>query len=232
MSRSSEKTARELEAFAKRERRTQARKRLKELRATLVRARAERKEKIRSAAQLCRDKRATLRVRAKQARAELQLAISHERHAQRHQCQASRDATREQTLKKIAGAGAGVVSAKDALRLLARAPKATRAAASTLTSSEQRAESDAQVRANVPHELLGVWDKVKKHIHANPRRSRTEGFLEWVQENGARVYELQHEAHAKWLRDMEREEREHGRGAAVVVPARLRVTEEWGGASP
>jgi hypothetical protein len=227
MSRASEKTARELERFAVRERKRTARKRIAELRAALVRARAERKERIRAARDACRDARAQLKVRAKQLRAELQAAIVHERHAGRHQCQATRDATREQTIRKVVAARAHVLGARDALRLLGSMAPKTRAAAGPHVS---KAETDAEVLRNIPRELAIVYQAVKGQLRTGPRISKTEAFLEWVDENGARVYELQHASHAAWLRDMEREEREHGRGRlATHAPLEHTGSDEWGG---
>lgn len=229
MSRASEKIARELATSARKERRRAARERLKKVRADLARARTERKERMRAAVQSCKDGRARLRVRIEQQRRELQSAIAAERAATRGQCQASREATREQTLGKVAGLRKGVLDARSALRLLSSAPSSTRKhAAGLVSSAESRAESDHAVRVNIPKELVVVFDKVKREIHGSPRRSRTEAFLEWAQENAARVYEIQHAAHDKWLRDLEREERKLRRGELGVEPTTS--SDEWGGA--
>lgn len=229
MSRASEKTARELEAFAKRERRRQARERIKKLGAELRRAREERKERMRAAVQACRDARARLRVRIAQQRRELAAAVAAERHAQRYQCAASKDATREQTIAKVQKVATDLASAKAARALLARAPRSTsKAAAGYVTAAESRAESDHAVRVNLPRELVPVFDAVRREIHASPRRSRTEAFLEWAEEHPARVYEIQHAGHEKWLREMEREERALARGELGVSPAAV-YSDEWGG---
>lgn len=229
MSRESEKIARELARAATKHRRTQARERIKQLRKDLAAARAERKERMRAAVQACRDARARARVKAKQQRAELAAAIVNERAANRGMCAASREATREQTLGKVRSVATHLTSAKHAARLLARAPRATRkAAAGYVTAAESRAESDHAVRVNLPRELVPVFDAVRREIHGSARRSRTEAFLEWAQENPARVYEIQHAAHDKWIRDMEREERKLRRGELGV--ARTTSSDEWGGA--
>ena len=47
-----------------------------------------------------------------------------------------------------------------------------------------RAESDDQVRANLPPELLPVWERFKNRVKTRvPGKSRTEAFMEWVEEN-------------------------------------------------
>lgn len=228
MSRASLKVARELERFATRERKRAARLRLAALRAALSKARIERKERIRAARDACRTARAQLKVRAKQLRSELQAAIVNERTAGRQSCQATRDATREQTLRKMLAARGDVHTARDALRLLRNLPPQTRHAVGPHTS---RAETDAEVLRNIPRELVGVFHAVKSQLPRGARLSKTEAFLEWVQENGARVYEIQHAEHAAWLKNMEREERAHRRGERIVSPAPLSPSpnvDEWG----
>lgn len=59
------------------------------------------------------------------------------------------------------------------------------------TRAERRAESDDEVRHNIPDELTRVFDHVKKHIRGNSRKSRTEAFLEWAQENPDEIYAIQ-----------------------------------------
>jgi hypothetical protein len=58
------------------------------------------------------------------------------------------------------------------------------------TARERAQESDDAVRSNLPPELVLVFDVVKKHIKGSPRRSRTEAFLEWAEENPGEVYAI------------------------------------------
>lgn len=230
MSRASEKVARELARAAAKHSKQAARARLKDVRKQLAGARVERKERMGAVKQLCRDARAKLRVRIAQQRAELAAAVRAERQAQRGMCSASREAAREQTLTKVRTLATHVTNAKHALRLLQRAPRATtKHARGLVTAAESRAESDHAVRVNLPRELVPVFDRVKREIHGSPRRSRTEAFLEWAEENPARVYEIQHAGHDKWLREMEREARKLERGELAVERSPKRVTDEWGG---
>jgi len=48
---------------------------------------------------------------------------------------------------------------------------------------ERREESDDAVRRNIGPELVPLFERVKREIKPGPRRSRTEAFLEWVQDN-------------------------------------------------
>lgn len=59
------------------------------------------------------------------------------------------------------------------------------------TAAERRQESDDEVRQNIPDELRGVFERVRTHIHGNARRSRTEAFLQWAEENPGEVYAMQ-----------------------------------------
>lgn len=52
---------------------------------------------------------------------------------------------------------------------------------------ENRRESDSEVRHNIDPVFHAVWERVKSHIKHNPRASRTEVFLEWMQENQEEV---------------------------------------------
>ena len=70
---------------------------------------------------------------------------------------------------------------------------------------ERTSESDDEVLGNIPRGLVKVFDKVRRHIKGSDRKSRTEAFLEWVEENPGEVYAIQE-------RDAEREVRRLGRG--------------------
>jgi hypothetical protein len=50
-------------------------------------------------------------------------------------------------------------------------------------------ESDDEVRANIPPELHKLFSKVRRSIKGSPRRSRTEEFLEYVEEHPSEVYD-------------------------------------------
>lgn len=63
------------------------------------------------------------------------------------------------------------------------------------TSGERRQESDDEVRSNLQPEMVAVFDAVRKHIKGTARKSRTEAFLQWAEENPDEVFALlQHDA--------------------------------------
>lgn len=57
-----------------------------------------------------------------------------------------------------------------------------------------RLESDDEVRANLPPELVPVFDRHRRRFKDSPRMSRTEAFLHWVQENPDEVIAEQAQA--------------------------------------
>lgn len=90
------------------------------------------------------------------------------------------------------------------------------------TSGERRQESDDEVRSNLDPEMVGVFDAVRKHVKGTPRKSRTEAFLQWSEENPGEVYDLlQHDADrylAQLLAEQERTSRELRRASVAGVP--------------
>lgn len=88
------------------------------------------------------------------------------------------------------------------------------------TTGERRQESDDEVRTNLPAEMVRVFDRVRRHIKGGPRKTRTEAFFEWAEENPAEVFELlQHDADrylAQLLAEQEQTQKQlRRRGGAV-----------------
>lgn len=84
---------------------------------------------------------------------------------------------------------------------------------------ERQSESDDEVRQNVPPGMTRVFDKVKRHIKGSDRKSRTEAFLEWAEENPGEVYAIQEQDAAREIKRMVREQARAERvGALERVP--------------
>lgn len=63
------------------------------------------------------------------------------------------------------------------------------------TTGERRQESDDEVRTNLQPDMVPVFNAVRRFIKGAPRKSRTEAFLQWAEENPGEVFELlQHDA--------------------------------------
>lgn len=71
------------------------------------------------------------------------------------------------------------------LRAIERSNRARKkeGAAGVAKAKERRSESDDEVRTNIPAELRPLFEKVKRGIKASARKSRTEAFLEYVEEH-------------------------------------------------
>jgi hypothetical protein len=90
------------------------------------------------------------------------------------------------------------------------------------TRRERGQESDDEVRSNIPADMVRVFDAVRKHIKGNTRKSRSEAFMEWAEENPGEVYELQQRDAdrylAQLLAEQERAQRELRRSSVSGVP--------------
>jgi hypothetical protein len=69
------------------------------------------------------------------------------------------------------------------LRRIEQANRQRRKEAHGSTRIERQSESDDEVRANIPPELVALWERVKRGIKASPRMTRTEAFLHYVEEH-------------------------------------------------
>lgn len=175
------------------DRRAKVVRRLTELGVLLRAARTARKESIDRIRLQCRAAREKLRTmcgtrrdRAKREGDEAIKARRREIHEERHLEKLQRSADRRHkvgSLKKPIG------RVRDARR-------------------ERQSESDDEVRHNIPVGLVKVFDKVRRQIKGSDRRSRTEAFLEWAEENPGEVYAIQ-EREAE--RELKRLVREHNR---------------------
>lgn len=89
------------------------------------------------------------------------------------------------------------------------------------TALEARLESDDEVRQNIGAALVCVFDAIKRHIKHDVRRSRTEAFLQWCEENPGEVIGYQ-QAHADRgvAADIDRYYDKPGREACARCPGR------------
>lgn len=189
---------RELKREIERDLTTKARETLAKLKEKIAAARERRRKTSTRAAQRCRVARQAVRERQKAERAQirqrLNAAFAEERQKLRQRCDA-----RKTKIRSIGG------RAEDAAlrewdeerryqRDLQRAEAGFRrktAAAERRSAKERRAESDDAVRSNIPAELLGLFERVKRSVHGTPHMSRTEAFLHWVEENPDEVLAIQ-----------------------------------------
>lgn len=81
-----------------------------------------------------------------------------------------------------------------------------------------RRESDDEVRGNLPADLVPVWTALGRKLPSKAKKSRTEGFLDWVEENPEEVLRWQADRAQKLAHDDLRKMRADER----AMSARLR----------
>lgn len=82
------------------------------------------------------------------------------------------------------------------------------------TRREREAESDDEVRRNLSPDLAAVFNKVRRHIKGSERRSRTEAFLEWAEENPDEICAMQERRAAREIERLVKEYQRESRRTA------------------
>lgn len=170
------------------------RRRLGELREGIKKARARRRAAIAAAVAWCREGRALVRERARARQLSALLVLrertERERTEQRSACAARKAAARALTTAEVEAARQELGAERRELDIQAKryAGKKQKARA---TAAERRAESDDEVRRNIPAELVGLFNKVRRGIRPSARMSRTEAFMKWAEENPEEVLAAQ-----------------------------------------
>jgi hypothetical protein len=166
-----------------REHRKQAREKLTHLRQELRDARALRRSEMRQAKERCRAARLAVRAGARELRArvlaELRETIRRDRVQAREMCAAGLAEARG-IADRVERARAELHTERSfhrELRRLERANKERQRETKHASRRERRTESDDAVRANIPEELIPLWEKVKRSIRGSNHMSRTESFL-------------------------------------------------------
>ncbi len=202
-----------------REYRRKAKEKLAALRVHLRAARLEQKNALAATVARCRSEREAVRERAKMTRLraleELRQALHAERIAARGTCSVAKDEARRTTIGAVEKARAEVEAERKYQEDLKRIERNNRTRVrervkrSSLT--ERRSESDDEVRANLPDDLIALFEKVKRGIRVGPRQSRTEAFLAYAESHPREVLESLDDKTEQVIRDLERREREAAR---------------------
>jgi hypothetical protein len=179
------------------------------LRARIKVARIDRGSMLRAARVSCRTARAELVERQRDERRTFVDRQRGERIAERSACAAGKDSARLTGGELEARARA---EAKDAKTLQRQVRDADRRTAKTRSTARERGqEDDDAVRGNLPPELRPVFDKVRKTIKASGKRSRTEAFLDWAEENPEEILAVQQATADRELKELLKQQREQGR---------------------
>lgn len=189
--------------------REQDKAQLRLLRARINAARVERRRMVHGARLQCREARLALRDRQKLERDDLVQRQRGERVQERAACSSGRSSARA---RGLAGEAAAAGELKEARTLQRHVRNADRRNVLERSTKRERAqEDDDRVRSNLPPELVPVFDRVARRIKGSAKRSRTEAFLEWAEENPDEIIAVQQAEADKALRAMLKEQREHGR---------------------
>lgn len=197
--------------------------RLRELSGRIRRARTARRDALKHIRELCRWGRQNVRARVAQLRAEtaalLRDQVAKLRTAERDACARDKSSARAELSKRLDEARLELEQARQSFKTH-YGRKASRSSA-----AERRQESTDEVARNLPPELVAVWRKVEHAIRPGPRRTRTEAFLEWAEENPDTVHSILYE---QADRDVERLIAEQRAIEARLAKARrgARYTEE------
>jgi hypothetical protein len=181
---------------------------LRVLRARIGAARLERGRNLKTAREQCSAARVSLRDRQRGEREQLRDIQRAQRAEGKTACELGKLTAREQGLELERQAKQRLAAERQDQRLIRRAGKPVKVRA---TARERAAEDDDAVRSNLPPELVPVFDVVRKKIKGSARRTRTEAFLEWAEENPDEILAVQQADADKYLRDMVKAHRELGR---------------------
>ncbi len=194
-----------LRAERERDLRKRDREELRRLRARLKAARAHRRKRVAEVRAACRRHRQAHRERV----AALRAALRAERARKPASCSAVA-AEVHRGADSVARASKALEAESQhqgSLRIWKR-KKPLRGSSSSSRRAERASESDDAVRANLPAELVPVFDRVRRQIHESARRTRTEAFLEWAHDHPGDVLAIQEAAVYSSVRELAAREAE------------------------
>lgn len=211
------------------------RQKLRALREQIAEVKKRKAGAMRLVVSRCRSRRREIAKAVKEFRARERERINREveamRKTARDTCEARKQAirlvakTEEQKTRETLGAERALQrELRETERHLRR-----RDAASRLTAAEKRAESDAEVARNIDEELLPIWQQVKRGIQSTDKISRSEAFLQWVEENPAEIVAFRERQAAadlkKLLREQKAAETEARRRSRRKRPSKAEIDE-------
>lgn len=185
---------------------------LRELRARIHSARVKRRHMLTDAREQCRIARLALKERQQLERVAFRDEQRGARASARATCSSGKERARQ----------SGTALEREALREL-------RDAATLQRQVRDADRRNVKVRSTkrVPAELVPVFDSVRRRIKGSPRKSRTEEFLQWAEENPGEIVALQQSEADEYLSALLKQQREHGRtmrkaGRYTGTPEELR----------
>jgi hypothetical protein len=204
--------AKALERERRKYEREQARATLLELRAHLKMARAAHRGRVSEVRSACRQDKVAVRERVRAmrhvARLELAARVRDERAGAVQACQIRH----EQARQEVSTPAEKLREEKRyqaELRRIERLYIQKRREVKRASRAERQSESDDEVRGNIPPEYVPLFERVKGKIRGSDRRTRSEAFLEYVEEHPGEFLEVLEDRTDALVRELERQEREH-----------------------
>jgi len=214
-----------------REHRRKAKAKLRQLREELRAARLVRKNALAEATSKCRSERLAVRDRTRMERLRaletLHRALHAERQAARDACSIRKEEAKKNTSDAIGRAREELAAERkyqDDIHRIEQGNRQRRRETTRTTAAERRSESDDEVRANTPSELLSLFERVKRGIKGSARETRTEAFLRYAEEHPDEVLGAIDDKTEQVIRDLERRQREvtrHMHRPPRYTPAQL-----------
>ena len=217
-----------------REERRAAREKLAALRAELSNARAARRGSMTRARAECRQARRRAREQARELRArvaaELRDSLKSMRGHARAQCSADLGAARalaDRALRARAAVVAERAYRAEMRRIEGYERQRKREERGKFATVRRISESDDTVSANVPPEMLSLWERVKGRIRGTDWMTRTEAFLAYAHDHPGEILEAQEDQADVLVRELEEREKQMERELRAMRPnARRRGTLE------
>jgi hypothetical protein len=198
-----------------REQRRKAKAKLRQLREELRAARLVRRNALAEATARCRSERIAVRDRTRIERLrvleDLRRALHAERQAARDACSIRKEEAKKNTNDAIGRAREELEAERKYqgdLHRIEQGNRRRRLETTRSTSRERRSESDDEVRANIPAELVALFERVKRGIKGSVRETRTEAFLRYAEEHPGEVLAAIDDKTDAVIRDLERQQRE------------------------
>lgn len=182
---------------------------LQALRGKIAHARAERVRMLASARAQCRHARAQLTARQRREREAFVARQRQAREAAKGVCCDGKSGAKQGGQALESDARKALAEARTLQRQVRNADR--RNVKQRSTARERSAESDDAVRSNLPPELVPVFNAHRKNFKGSARRSRTEQFLEWAEENPDEIIAIQSANAERDLAKLLQEHAEHGK---------------------
>lgn len=226
---------RKLRKDLERDAKTRDRAKLAGLRNLVTKAKGHKKKRMSKVVKACkqartRDKKSSKGVRARH-RAAAQTEIDLQQLKSRKLCGVNKERAKAKGASGTARAKGQLDTERREQRIRRiYAQPATALGSSRQTTPKVKKETKAQVTeaevlADIPQELVPVWHKVKGRIKGTDWKTRTEAFLEWVQENQSEVFTIMEADTERYIRDLERQEQEMRAQMAPSVYRKLTETQ-------